>query len=61
MLEGFIGHENFRLGVSDYLKKFKFGNTVTQDLLSTLEPYFKKDYPDLNLSYVPLLILEVCK
>ncbi|KAJ8721560.1 hypothetical protein PYW07_002335 [Mythimna separata] len=52
MLEGFIGHENFRMGVSDYLKKFEFGNTVTQDLLSTLEPYFKKDFPDLNLSYV---------
>uniref|UniRef100_A0A2A4JGY4 Aminopeptidase n=1 Tax=Heliothis virescens TaxID=7102 RepID=A0A2A4JGY4_HELVI len=52
MLEGFIGPENFRLGVSDYLKKYKYGNTVTQDLLSSLEPYFKKSYPDLNLSYI---------
>ncbi|XP_061703986.1 glutamyl aminopeptidase-like isoform X2 [Cydia pomonella] len=52
MLEGFIGEENFRRGVSDYLKKHKFGNTVTQDLLASLEPYFKKDNPDLNLTYI---------
>lgn len=51
MLEGFTGAENFRRGVSDYLKKYEYGNTVTQDLLSCLEPYFKADYPDLNISY----------
>ncbi|XP_075974055.1 glutamyl aminopeptidase-like isoform X2 [Anticarsia gemmatalis] len=52
MLEGFIGPENFRRGVSDYLKKYKFGNTVTSDLLSSLEPYFKAENPDLNLAYI---------
>ncbi|XP_049868546.1 glutamyl aminopeptidase-like isoform X2 [Pectinophora gossypiella] len=52
MLEGFIGEENFRQGISDYLKKYKFGNTVTQDLLDLLEPYFKKNNPDLKLSYI---------
>ncbi|XP_023935402.2 glutamyl aminopeptidase isoform X2 [Bicyclus anynana] len=52
MLEGFIGEENFRRGVSDYLKKYEFGNTVTQDLLSSMEPYFKKNYPDLSLKYI---------
>ncbi|XP_063621809.1 glutamyl aminopeptidase-like isoform X2 [Cydia splendana] len=52
MLEGFIGEESFRRGVSDYLKKHKFGNTVTQDLLASLEPYFKKGNPDLNLRYI---------
>ncbi|XP_034826979.1 glutamyl aminopeptidase isoform X1 [Maniola hyperantus] len=52
MLEGFIGEENFRRGVSDYLKKYEFGNTITQDLLSSMEPYFKKDYPNLSLSYI---------
>ncbi|XP_013142752.1 PREDICTED: glutamyl aminopeptidase-like isoform X2 [Papilio polytes] len=52
MLEGFIGEENFRRGISDYLKKYKYGNTVTQDLLSCLEPYFKMDNPNLNLSYI---------
>ncbi|XP_052756052.1 glutamyl aminopeptidase-like isoform X2 [Galleria mellonella] len=52
MLEGFIGEENFRRGVSDYLKKYEFGNTVTQDLLSSLEPYFKKDNPNLNITHI---------
>ncbi|CAG9785493.1 unnamed protein product [Diatraea saccharalis] len=52
MLEGFIGEENFRRGVSDYLKKYKYGNTVTQDLLSCLEPYFRKEYPDLDIFYI---------
>ncbi|OWR40682.1 hypothetical protein KGM_208533 [Danaus plexippus plexippus] len=52
MLEGFIGEENFRLGVSDYLKKYKYGNTITQDLLSSLEPYFRKDNPTLSLTYI---------
>ncbi|XP_050673816.1 aminopeptidase A-like isoform X3 [Leptidea sinapis] len=52
MLEGFIGEENFQNGVSDYLKKYKFRNTITQDLLSSLEPYFKKSNPDLSLKYI---------
>ncbi|CAF4848183.1 unnamed protein product [Pieris macdunnoughi] len=52
MLEGFIGEENFRRGVSDYLKKYKYGNTVTQELLSSLEPYFKTLYPHLSLKYI---------
>ncbi|XP_060803818.1 glutamyl aminopeptidase isoform X2 [Amyelois transitella] len=52
MLEGFIGEENFRRGVSDYLKKFMFGNTVTQDLLTSLEPYFKMENPELDLKYI---------
>ncbi|KAI5638874.1 peptidase family m1 domain-containing protein [Phthorimaea operculella] len=52
MLEGFIGEENFRKGVSDYLKKYEFGNTVTKDLLDMLEPYFKKNNPGLNLTYI---------
>ncbi|XP_004925570.1 glutamyl aminopeptidase-like isoform X1 [Bombyx mori] len=52
MLEGFIGEENFRRGVSDYLKKFQYGNTVTQDLLSCLEVYFKQENPDLSLTHI---------
>lgn len=49
MLEGFIGPEKFRLGVKDYLEKYKFGTTVTNDLLSSLEPYFKEEHPDMNV------------
>ncbi|CAH0407055.1 unnamed protein product [Chilo suppressalis] len=52
MLEGFIGEENFRLGVSDYLKKYKYSNTITKDLLASLEPYFKKEYPNLSIFYI---------
>ncbi|XP_046962150.1 glutamyl aminopeptidase [Vanessa cardui] len=52
MLEGFTGEENFRKGVSDYLKKYEFGNTITKDLLTSLEPYFTKNNPGLNLMYI---------
>ncbi|KAI8422426.1 hypothetical protein MSG28_006266 [Choristoneura fumiferana] len=52
MLEGFTGEQNFAKGVSDYLTKHKFGNADRQDLLASLEPYFKIEYPDLNLTYV---------
>ncbi|XP_047530608.1 glutamyl aminopeptidase isoform X1 [Vanessa atalanta] len=52
MLEGFIGEENFRKGVSDYLKKYEFGNTITKDLLTSLEPYFNNNNPGLNLMYI---------
>ncbi|XP_037298110.1 glutamyl aminopeptidase isoform X3 [Manduca sexta] len=52
MLEGFVGEENFRQGVSDYLKKHEFGNTVTQDLLNALSSYFKKNNPNLNLTHI---------
>ncbi|XP_038214671.1 glutamyl aminopeptidase-like isoform X1 [Zerene cesonia] len=52
MLEGFIGEENFREGVSEYLQKYKFGNTVTPELLMCLEPHFKKDNSNLSLQYI---------
>ena len=37
MLEDFIGPEEFRLGVSKFLKKFKYANAVTNDLWTVLE------------------------
>ncbi|KAI8422427.1 hypothetical protein MSG28_006267 [Choristoneura fumiferana] len=46
------GKENFRKGVSDYLKKHKFGNTITLDLLASLEPYFKMEHPEQNLTFI---------
>lgn len=39
MLERFMGIENFRLGVSDYLKKFAYKNAETQDLWNHLQTY----------------------
>lgn len=40
MLEGFVGEDNFKTGVTAYLNRHKFGNTVTQDLLDELEVIF---------------------
>jgi hypothetical protein len=37
MLEDFIGEERFRKGVTAYLRKNSYGNTVTQDLLDELQ------------------------
>ncbi len=36
MMESFLGPEVFRLGISNFLKKFEFKNAVTQDLLDEL-------------------------
>lgn len=37
MLEDFVGSDVFRLGVSNYLKKFQYRTAVTTDLLDELE------------------------
>ena len=36
MMEDFMGEEDFRRGISNFLKKFSFQNAVTEDLLSEL-------------------------
>ncbi|XP_072938562.1 aminopeptidase A-like isoform X2 [Epargyreus clarus] len=54
MLEGMLGEESFRRSISDYLKKYEYGNTVTRDLLLfCMDPYFKRDNPIyINISYI---------
>ena len=37
MLESFMGPEDFRRGISQFLTKFKYANAVTQDLWDVLE------------------------
>jgi Aminopeptidase N len=37
MIEGFVGEEEFRRGISSYLNKFKFGNAEGRDLWESLE------------------------
>jgi glutamyl aminopeptidase len=36
MLEAFVGPENFRTGVQNYLRRHSLGNAVTDDLLDEL-------------------------
>lgn len=37
MLDNFMGKEDFRIGVRDFLRKFQYGNAVTSDLWRHLE------------------------
>lgn len=37
MLEGMLGEEVFRIGVSSYLKRFEFNNAETDDLWKELQ------------------------
>ncbi|HEX6221160.1 MAG TPA: M1 family metallopeptidase, partial [Acidimicrobiia bacterium] len=43
MLDEFMGVENFRIGVGNYLRKHSYGNTVTTDLWEGLDG--ASDYP----------------
>ena len=36
MMEDFMGEDDFRRGISNFLKKFSFQNAVTEDLLKEL-------------------------
>ncbi len=42
MLEDFLGEENFRKGLKNYLIKHKYGNATTEDLWDSLEHVSKK-------------------
>ena len=37
MLEGYLGADRFRTGVTDYLNRFRYGNARTEDLWASLE------------------------
>ena len=41
MLDNFLGTENFRVGVRNFLRKFIYGNAVTQDLWNSLQGVIK--------------------
>jgi puromycin-sensitive aminopeptidase len=43
MLEMYLGHERFRIGVSHYLKKHAYGNTETNDLWDAIEEIVTAD------------------
>ncbi|CAB4062909.1 ENPEP [Lepeophtheirus salmonis] len=45
MLENFMGDEEFRIGVSRFLDKYKFDNAVTEDLWTELEKISSQNLP----------------
>jgi len=47
MLHNYIGDEAFRTGLHDYLEKFKYKNTVTEDLWEALSNASKKPVEEL--------------
>ena len=45
MLENFMGREEFRMGIHNFLDKFKYQNAVTRDLWEVLEGVTTKNLP----------------
>ena len=45
MLENFMGPEEFRMGIHNFLEKFKYKNAVTRDLWESLEGVTSKSLP----------------
>lgn len=52
MLENFLGEENFRKGLKNYLTKHKYGNATTEDLWDALEKVSKKPVRKMMNSWV---------
>jgi tricorn protease interacting factor F2/3 len=52
MIEGYIGAEAFRKGVSAYLEKFSYKNAIAEDLWGTLEQNSGLPVRDILISWV---------
>jgi tricorn protease interacting factor F2/3 len=52
MIEGYIGEEAFRKGVSAYLDKFAYQNAIAEDLWETLEENSGLPVKDILISWV---------
>lgn len=52
MLEDFVGEENFRAGLRNYLTAHKFGNATTQDLWKALAAASKQPVVEMMNSWV---------
>ncbi|MEK6908976.1 MAG: M1 family metallopeptidase [Nanoarchaeota archaeon] len=67
MLENYIGEENFRKGVSNYLKKYSYDNATASDLWDSLDKVSKeKKVKEIMKSWIsqegyPLVSLEKVK
>ncbi|MBI2543362.1 MAG: M1 family metallopeptidase [Candidatus Aenigmarchaeota archaeon] len=51
MIEGYLGHEVFRKGVSSYLSKYKYGNATSEDLWSSLSSP-NKPIEDITIRWI---------
>jgi tricorn protease interacting factor F2/3 len=63
MIEGYIGGEAFRKGVSTYLQKFSYQNAIAEDLWETLEEHSGLPVKDILVSWItkpgfPLLMVS---
>lgn len=61
MIEGYIGEEAFRKGVSAYLKKYSFQNAIAEDLWGTLEQHCGQPIKQVLIAWItkpgfPLLL-----
>jgi tricorn protease interacting factor F2/3 len=52
MIEGYIGYEVFRKGVSAYLQKFAYQNAIAENLWETLEQHSGLPVKDILVSWV---------
>ncbi|KNC54423.1 puromycin sensitive aminopeptidase [Thecamonas trahens ATCC 50062] len=52
MLVAYLGEETFRAGMRDYVAKFAYGNTKTEDLWACLSAASGKDVPGLMNTWV---------
>ena len=52
MLENFMGEEMFRIGVTRFLRKYKFANAVTKDLWNELESISVEFSNRLNITHI---------
>jgi aminopeptidase N len=51
-LEAWMGPDNFRMGLQDYLKTYAFGNATWDDLVRSLKTYTKEDLEIWNNAWI---------
>jgi aminopeptidase N len=52
MLEKYLGPDNFKKGLQDYIKKFMYKNTEAKDLWNALEPHAEDSILDLTEAFI---------
>ncbi len=52
MIESFLGHENFRKGVSQYLKKYEYKNAIASDLWDNLANFSEEPIKEVMIDWL---------